>query len=580
MMSCDLIIDNGLLIDGSGAPSCSGAIAIDAGRIVALGDVPAKLRAGARRTIDAGGAVICPGFVDIHTHYDAQIFWDPFLTISPWHGVTTAVIGSCGFGIAPTRPSGRDLILRTLERVEAMSLEALNAGLGDDWPFETFPDYLTAIEARGTAINVAVMVGHTPIRLYVMGEEAVEREATEEEIARMKQLVLEAMHAGAIAFATSVSNVHVGFAGKPVPSRLAGQTEMLALAAAVGEAGRGIIHYNVAREARFDDYVAVQAASGATVCWTALLAGQLGPWRHREVLARNRELRAQGLPIYPQVACRPIVSEFNFSSPVIFDTWLLFEPVRKAASDSARRAIYAEPGFRAAFREEVDGRGGRDAFFSGGADEGAMRRASLALTELSHHPGRPQWVGRRVTDIAAELGRHPTEAMLDLALESGLAARFRTPLVNFEEDEVEEILQDPDVVLGLGDGGAHLSQLCDACYSTHLLGHWVRERRALPLERAVHMLTSRTAAIFGLTDRGLLQVGRPADVVVFDPATVGAGPLQRVHDLPAGADRLVSYPSGIRHVLVNGVELPALGKTPGAGWRLPGRLLRGGRAAA
>ena len=575
-MTFDLIISNGVIIDGTGAPSCPGSIAIREGRIVAMGEVQGT----ARRTIDAAGAVIAPGFVDIHTHYDAQIFWDPFLTISPWHGVTTAVIGSCGFGIAPTRPSGRDLILRTLERVEAMSLAALNAGLGPTWPFETFPQYLSAIEARGTAINVAVMVGHTPIRLYVMGEEAVEREADGEEIARMRALVLEAMQAGAIAFATSVSNVHVGFAGKPVPSRLASRAEMVALASAVGEAGHGIIHYNVAREPKFEDYEAVQAASGATVCWTAVLAGQLGPWRHREVLARNRELRRRGLPIYPQVACRPIVSEFDFRSPVVFDTWQLFEPVRKAADEAARRAIYSDAGFRREFREEADGRGGRDGFFSGGADEGAMRRASFALTELSHHPGKPAWVGRRIADIAAELGRSATDLMLDIALESDLRARFRTPLVNFEEDEVQEILQDPDVVLGLGDGGAHLSQLCDACYATHLLGHWVRERGALSIERAVHMLTGRTAAIFGLSDRGLLQIGRPADVVVFDPATVGAGPLERVYDLPAGADRLVSYPSGIRHVLVNGVELPGPGVATGAGWRMPGRLLRGGKAAA
>jgi N-acyl-D-amino-acid deacylase len=571
----DLIITNGRLVDGTGGPSRDGGLAIRDGRIVAIGDVGSA----ARQVVDVGGAVIAPGFVDIHTHYDAQLLWDPFLTISPWHGVTTAVIGSCGFGIAPTRPDGRDLILRTLERVEAMSLDALNAGLGRDWPFETFPEYLAAIETRGTAINVGVMIGHTPIRLYVMGEAAVERAATADEIARMRALVLDGMRAGAIAFATSVSNIHIGFSGKPVPSRLATREEMVALASAVGEAGHGIIHYNVAREAKWDDFVAVQEASGATVCWTAVLAGQLGPWRHREVLERNRELRRRGYPIYPQVACRPIVSEFDFRSPVIFDTWALFDPVRRAPDEAARRALYRDPGFRQAFRDEIAGQGGRDGFFSGGAAEGAMRRASFALTELSHHPDRPDLVGRRITDIAASAGRSPVDVLLDLALETDLGARFRTPLVNFEEDEVEEILQDPDVVLGLGDGGAHLSQLCDACYSTHLLGHWVRERGALSLERAVHMLTGRPASIFGLADRGLLAPGRPADVVVFDPDTVGAGPLERVHDLPAGADRLVSYPRGIRHVFVNGVELPPPGESPPSGWRLPGRLLRGGSAA-
>ena len=573
-MSHDLKIVNARIVDGSGAAAYRGAVGVAGGKIVALGEVPGD----ARRVIDAGGAVVAPGFVDIHTHYDAQLFWDPFLTISPWHGVTTAVIGSCGFGIAPTRPSGRQLILRTLERVEAMSLDALNEGLGAEWPFETFAEYLAAIESRGTAINVAVMVGHTPVRLYVMGAEAVEREATDGEIAQMRALVLDAMNQGAIAFATSVSTVHVGFEGKPVPSRLASRGEMLALAGALGEAQRGIIHYNVARDAKFDDYVAVHRASGRPVCWTAVLAGQLGPWRHRETLAKNRELIGQGLPIYPQVACRPIVSEFDFRSPVVFDTWQLFEPVRKAAGEAERLAIYTDPAFRAAFREEIAGRGGRDAYFSGGEAEGAMRRASFLLTEVSAYPDRPEWTGRRVAHIATELGRNPVDVMLDAAVDSKLAARFRVPLVNFEEDEVEEILQDPDVVLGLGDGGAHLSQLCDACYPTHLLGHWVRERGAFSLERAVQMMTSRTAEMFGLSDRGLLKVGRPADIVVFDPASVGAGPLERVHDLPAGADRLISYPSGIHHVFVNGVELPGPGGKVEPGWTLPGRLLRHGHA--
>jgi N-acyl-D-aspartate/D-glutamate deacylase len=575
-MTFDIKIINARIIDGTGSASFLGSLGILDGRIAALGEVSGE----ARRTIDAKGQVVVPGFVDIHTHYDAQLLWDPFLTISPWHGVTTAVIGSCGFGIAPTRPSGRDLILRTLERVEAMSLDALNAGLGSDWPFETFPEYLDAIESRGIAINVGVMIGHTPIRLYVMGAEAVEREATPDEVAQMQALVLDGMRAGAIAFATSVSNVHIGFSGKPVPSRLASRGEMLALASAVGQAGHGLIHYNVARDAKFDDYLAMHQASGATVCWTAVLAGQLGPWRHREVLEKNRELRRQGYPIYPQVACRPIVSEFDFRSPVIFDTWLLFSTVRDAPDEAARRQIYADPGFRHAFREELAGRGNRDAFFSGGAAEGGMRRASFALTELSFHPQRADWVGRRLTDIGAETGQHPVDLMLDLALDSDLQARFRTPLVNFEEDEVQEILQDPDVVLGLGDGGAHLSQLCDACYPTYLLGHWVRERKAFSLEQAVHMMTARPAEIFGLSDRGLLAIGRPADIVIFDPDTVAAGPLERVHDLPAQADRLISYPTGIDRVFVNGVELPKPDVAPAEGWQLPGRLLRHGRAAS
>ena len=570
----DLKIEGGTLIDGSGAPRYRGDIGITKGKIVALGHAPGA----ARRVVDARNKIVAPGFVDIHTHYDAQVLWDPLLTVSPWHGVTTAVMGSCGFGIAPTRASGRDLMLRTLERVEAMSLDALNAGIGPEWPFETFPEYLDLIEARGTAINTAVMIGHTPTRLYVMGAEAVEREATAAEIARMRGLVCDGIKAGAIAFATSVSQVHVGFDGKPVPSRMASFAELIELAGAVREAGSGMIHYNILREPDFDAFEALHHASGATVCWTSLLAGQRGPGGHRDTLAKSADITARGLPIFPQTACRPIVIEYDFRSPVVFDTWKLFEPVRKAATQAARAQIYADPAFRQQFREEVAGRGKRDQFFSAGSAEGESRRASWRLTEVSHCAAEPALNGRLVEKIARERGMLPTELILDLAAHDNPPVRFRVPVVNFDEDEVEEILQDPNVVLGLGDGGAHLSQLCDACYATYLLGHWVRERQALTLERAVHMLTGRTAQVFGIRDRGLLQQGRPADAVVFDPQTIGAGPLQRVYDLPAGADRLIAKPLGMVAVIVNGTVLPAPGEAWPAGQALPGRLLRNGAA--
>ena len=570
----DLKIEGGTIIDGSGAARSIGDVGISGGRIAALGHAPDS----ARQTIDARGRVVCPGFVDIHTHYDAQVLWDPMMTVSPWHGVTTAVMGSCGFGIAPTRPAGRSLILRTLERVEAMSLAALEAGIGPDWPFETFPQYLDAIEARGTAINTAVMIGHTPTRLYVMGEAAVEREATPEEVAAMRAIVAEGIKAGAIAFATSVSQVHVGFDGKPVPSRMASKDELIEMARGVRDAGSGMIHYNLLREPDFSAFEAMQRESGATVCWTALLAGQRGPGGHRDTLAKSAALIARGLPIYPQTACRPIVFEYDFRSPVVYDTWKLFEPVRKAGSASERASIYADPEFRRQMREEVAGRGGRDQYFSAGAAEGESRRASWRLTEISYCPSEPQLAGRRVLDVARERGMHAADLLLDLAAQMDPPARFRVPVVNFDEDEVEELLKDPNVVLGLGDGGAHLSQLCDACYSTYLLGHWVRERQALTLERAIHMLTARTAQVFGIRDRGLLAIGRPADVVVFDPATVGAGPLERVHDLPAGADRLISRPRGIDAVVVNGTPLPAPGEPWPAGQAYPGRLLRNGAA--
>jgi len=566
MADYDLRIVGGETVDGTGSPRRRGDVGIRDGRVVALGDAPGT----ASRTIDATGRIVCPGFVDIHTHYDAQVLWDPMLTISPWHGVTTVLMGNCGFGVAPTRPEHRDLVLRTLERVEGMSLAALQAGIGEDWPFQTFPEYLDALERRPLGINVAVMVGHTPLRLWVMGDDATRRAAEPGEVAEMKRIVAQAMEAGAVGFATSVSRIHIGYSGRPVPSRLAEFGEMLALADAVGASGHGVIHYNVGRERPWDEFEALHAASGRPVVWTALLAGSSGPGSHREHLRRAGEQIGRGLPIYAQGACRPIQIEFDFRSPVVFDTWASFEPARAAADEPARRAVYADPDFRERARRQARGPGPDDAWFAGKEAEGDSRRAAFREMTISWADD-PALVERRLVDVARERGVDPVDLMLDLALATDLRLQCRVSLLNFVEDEVREIVQDPHVVIGLGDGGAHMSQLCDACYATHLLGHWVRERQALTLEQAVRQLTSRPAEIFGIPERGRLAVGLAADVVVFDPATVGAQPLERIRDLPGGEDRLISRATGIDAVIVNGQLLPEPGRTA-AQW--PGRLLR------
>ena len=564
-MTYDIKIVGGDIVDGSGKLRFKGDIGIEDGKVVALGNAAGA----ARETIDAAGHVVAPGFVDIHTHYDAQVLWDPMLTISPWHGVTSVVVGNCGFGVAPTRPEHRGLILRTLERVEGMSIAALEAGIGAEWPFETFPQYMDALERRPLGINVAVMVGHTPVRLSVMGDEATTRAATPAEIAEMKEIVAEAMDAGAVGFATSVSKVHVGYSGRPVPSRLAEFGEMLELADAVGKSGHGIIHYNVGRGPRWDEYEQLHEKSGRPVIWTALLAGSLGPNSHRPQLAKSGELIGRGLPIYPQGACRPIQIEFDFRSPVVFDTFASFERLRAAGTDDERRAVYADQAFRDRVKAQLAGRGPDDRFFMGKEEEGDSRRAMFRNLVISS-AGEASLVERPLADVARERGADPVDLMFDLAGRD-LRIRMRANVLNFEEAEVREIIQDPNVLIALGDGGAHMSQLCDACYATHLLGHWVREDRALTLEQAVHQLTQRPADIFGLKDRGRLAVGLPADVVVFDPATVGAGKLERVHDLPAGEDRLISRPRGVKAVIVNGVTLPEPGRVPA---RPSGRLLR------
>ena len=563
-MDFDLAIRGGTLFDGTGSPGVRGDVGIRGGRIVALGEATGA----AAQTIDAGGLAVAPGFIDIHTHYDAQVMWDRMLTISPWHGVTTVVMGNCGFGVAPTRPDHRGLIMRTLEKVEGMSLAALEAGLGKAWPFETFPEYLDAVEQRGTALNVAVLLGHTPLRLYVMGEEATERPATADELARMRALVREAIDAGAIGFATSKASTHIGYAGKPVPSRAAQFAEIETLAGALAEAGRGIIQATVGRELFFKEFEALTRATGRPVTWTALLAGMMGPGSHRDLLEKSRVLWRQGLKVVPQVACRTLNFEFQFSEPFLFEGMSVFRPI-STADVAGKMRLYADPEFRRAFKESFD-RPRPGAVFAGG---------SWARTWISWYPVEPALEERTVTEVAAERGVHPIDLALDLALATKLEARFRMAVFNHDEDEVAELLAEPGAVLGLSDAGAHASQLCDACFSTYLLSRWVREKQAIAMPEAIRMLTSRPAEVFGITDRGRLALGLAADAVVFDPATVGASKLRRVHDLPTGADRLVADATGIEAVVVNGVVIRRGGRDAvAADGPLPGALLRSGTA--
>jgi N-acyl-D-aspartate/D-glutamate deacylase len=561
-MGYDLKITGGTIVDGTGAPGFAGDVGIKDGKVVALG----KAHGEATQTIDAAGRIVTPGFVDVHTHYDAQILWDRMLSISPWHGVTTTVIGNCGFGVAPTRAEHRRLILQTLEKVEGMSLDALQAGLGEAWPFETFPQYLDTLERRGSAINVAALFGHTPLRLYVMGEASTERAATSDEIAAMKRLLHEAMDAGAIGFGTSMAVSHNGYAGKPVPSRQATVEEMHELVSVLGEIKRGLMQITIGREFSTKAMAEVSLKYGIPVTWTALLSYMYGPGGHRKQLALADEQRKSGAVVIPQVSCRPLNFEFTFAEPFIFDVMKFMNDltVEDARAPGARRRAYADPAWRRRFAAELS------PLFQRWWDRTVIAWAPSAR-ELEEQP---------LAAAAARLGKDPVDLALDLALANDLQARFRMAVMNFDESEVAELITDPNTLIALSDAGAHASQLCDACYSTYLLGHWVRERRTFTIEQAVHNLTQRPAETFGITDRGVLTEGRPADVVVFDPSTVGPGPLKRVYDLPAGADRLISEASGIDAVIVNGTLIRRHGKDAlTANDKLPGRLLRHGRAS-
>ncbi len=562
-MTYDLKIVGGTIVDGSGSAGYRGDVGISDGRIVALGDAPDA----AERTIDAEAAVVSPGFVDIHTHYDAQIIWDRMMSISPWHGVTTTVLGNCGFGVAPTRAAHRDMIIRTLEKVEGMSVPALQAGLGEDWPFETFGEYLDVIEARGSAINMAVLLGHTPLRMYVMGEAATERAATDDEIEEMRTIVKQGMKDGALGFATSRAGTHVGYEGRPVPSRACEIEEIFRLAKAVGESGGGLIAATAGKDLFIDEYPDLARESGCTVTWTALLAGlALGKGDHEEQLAKSEAIVAEGHRVFPQVTPRPLNFEYQMAAPFLFEPFSVMKPAA-AADAEGKKKIYADPEFREAFRARIDG--ARKEF-----------KGAFDKTVISQHQKNGELDEQVLADVARERGMKPTDLLLDLALETDLETRFRMPVANHNEEEVEPLLKSGATVIGLSDAGAHASQLCDACQPTYFLGRWVREKQTFTIEEAVRMLTSRPAEVAGITDRGLLAEGRPADVAVFDPETVGAGGLERVYDFPGGADRLISKERGMRAVVVNGTILRENGADAiSPEGNLPGGVLRNGRAA-
>jgi len=555
----DLLIRGGTLIDGTGRESRQGDLAVRGGKIAAVG----QIQGSADTVIDADGAAVAPGFIDIHTHYDAQVFWDRGLSISPWHGVTTVIMGNCGFGVAPTRAGHRDLILRTLEKVEGMSLEALYAGLGTDWAFETFPQFLDAIGKRGTMINVGALIGHTPVRTYVMGEEATEREATAEEIAAMRALVAEALAAGAIGFATSKAPTHVGYDGKPVPSRMASFTEILELARCLKGSKTALTQATIGVGLLFDELRTLCEETGRPVSWTALLGGIFGPDGHRSILDQHAELQERGLAVIPQVSCRPLTVEFRFKEPFPLESMSLMKRV-SAADFDGRMHIYAEPEFRAALRDKVE------------SSVFGRNFRSMAISEYAPDPALCE---RRLDEVANERGVHPVDLALDLSLETNLEARFRLSAANADDGVVAELLVHPASMLGLSDAGAHASQLCDAGAPTTLLGKWVRDKQVLSIEEGVRQLTSQPAEVFGISDRGRLQVGLAGDVTVFDPKTVGCQPVRRVWDFPGGADRLVADAIGIRTVIVNGTVVRQDGiDSVGADAPLPGEVLRSGKA--
>ncbi|MGH8737410.1 MAG: N-acyl-D-amino-acid deacylase family protein [Burkholderiales bacterium] len=537
-MGHEILIRGGTLIDGTGAPARRADVALEAGKIVAVGEGLGP----ARKTIDAEGLAVAPGFIDPHTHYDAQICWDGATTPSSWHGVTTVVMGNCGVGIAPCRPAAREVAMRDLVNVEAIPFEVLKAGITWDW--ETFPQYLDAAAKRKPALNLAFLAPLTPLRHYVMGEASMERAATGEETQRIAGLLGEALDAGAFGFSSTLLNQHMGYGGRPLACRNASREELKAYCNTLRLRARGAIEIALTRqigvledpELELLDFMLTE--SGRPITFIAMFDRDDIPEAVRTTLRKAASMIARGAR--PQTSPLPLTREFNMRNPFSFGAFPSWKRVFEDKSKAAQAAVYRDPAFRAQFRAELE----RPASFG--------NWARIALHEAKN-PALKPLEGRTVAEIAAQRGKDCVDVFLDLTLEDDLENEFTMQSYNTRVERMAELLNDRSILLGLGDGGAHLDMLCDAGYPTYVLGTWVRERKVLTLEEAVRRMTSDPADFFGIRDRGRIAPGLAADLVLFDPQTVGsAGRPERCYDLPGGAKRMVMRSQGIELTLVNG----------------------------
>src|SRR5215470_8435443 len=506
----DLVIRDALLCDGSGREARRGDLAVEDGRITAVGTVAGR----GTTELDAMGLALAPGFIDLHTHYDCQLFWDPSASPSPWHGVTTVVMGNCGFTIAPCREADRETLMQLLLFVEGMPLETLRAGI--PWSWEDFEGYLAALERQGVGPNVAAFVGHSAVRYRVMGPAAVERAATADEQAAMTALVRRAMAAGAIGWSTSLSPTHFFGDGTPAPSRLADEEELLALAAVLREIGRGVIELapkstiappaDKAAEQRF--FAELARTSGGVVTWAPLHETPFAPGAAQQVLVEAAEYQARGLAVVPQVGCRPLEVRFDLREPAFYLENNPFWRDIMTRPHAERCRLFATP----AFRDELAAQRGFVA--------GLARSWEQLYCRLPASPSTARWQDRSVAEIATARGTAPLDAFLDVVLEDDLATQWGVVLLNGDEQAVAELIRHPAGLLALSDAGAHVDTLCDQGFTTSLLGRFVRELGALRLEDAVRLLTSVPAGRYCLRDRGRLAPGYAADLVLFDPIRV------------------------------------------------------------
>jgi N-acyl-D-amino-acid deacylase len=537
----DLVIRGATVVDGLGHDPVRADVAVKDGRIAQIGAVPLD----ATEVVDAGGLALMPGIIDIHTHYDAQVTWDPTLSPSPSLGVTTAVMGNCGFGIVPSPPHLRDLIMRNLAVVEGMDIDALRAGI--NWRFQSFAEYLDTVRRAGPYANLAVLVGHSAVRTAVMGKDAsVRKEPTAAELAEMKRLVTEAMGRGAIGLGASYSPNHSGWGGIPMPSTVSDISEFEALVSAMGGPGRGVVEI-ASGTIPVDTIAEIAGRHGRRMFMTTGLSfyNEQFPERGIAMFEACAAAQSRGNEVYLQFTCQPLSFDFTLAAAYPFYSHPAFDPI-KAYNRDQLKAVFRDQSFRDSFRENL--RNPRP----GTIFQGNWDRVIVAAPVTPEHAGL---ANRSIAEIVRDGNRDPLDAFLDLGLDEDLNTGFVGRFMNAVDDGVEPLVKHKAGVIALSDAGAHLVYLCDAGFGLYFLGHWVRERGTFDIAEGVRRLTSHQAGLYGIPDRGHIAVGACADLLLFDPATVGISAPRRVNDLPAGGQRTLRDPIGVHGVFVNGVRV-------------------------
>jgi N-acyl-D-amino-acid deacylase len=554
----DLLIKGGRIYDGSAMPSYNGDVAIQDGKIVDIG----RINGGAKRTLKVDGLAVSPGFIDPHTHLDAQLFWDPLGTSSCFHGVTSVVIGNCGLSLAPAQVENRDAMVKSFVRVEAISRRVLEAGV--PWQWTSTAEYLQALGAR-LGINAAALVGHIAVRHYVMGEDAVERQATPDEVAKMKQLVRLGMEAGAVGFSTNQNPRHIREDRKPVASRLASDEELGSLLDVLGEMNAGVVQLSGGgADSRGRIAYAAQMArrTGRPVLWQSISHSWSRPDHWREMLANTeRVFKDEGLPIYAMTQAKPFQNRYTLRDAQCFDefpTWkaALFSPL------DARKQMFADPSLRKKLRAEAIDDPSPSVF---------PRRWDVIFVDQAALAKNKPLEGKSIDALATAQGKDGLDLFLDLSLEEDLQTRFVHTNTQGDPKAVCEILKHRAVIIGQSDAGAHMGYDARFGYATAFLGRWVCDHGIMPLEEAVAKLTFRVASIFGLGDRGLLRPGMAADIAVFDPATINTLEPEYAQDLPANETRMIQRAVGVPFTVVNGEVVIENGAPTGA---YPGKVLR------